>query len=64
MGLILELDDELSDKITSLAESLAVDPRQLAEAACRDLVSKPSDDFQRAVTYVLKKNQELYERLS
>lgn len=64
MGLVVELDEELSERITTLAESLSVDPRQLVVAACRDLASKPQDDFQRAAAYVLKKNKDLYERLA
>jgi len=43
---------------------LKVDANELAKAAINDLVSRPADDFERAVRYVLDKNRELYRRLA
>ena len=64
MNITLELTDEQAQRLGQLAESLGVDPSELARAACVDLVSQPADDFQKAAKHVLEKNQELYRRLA
>lgn len=64
MAIALQLDDEQSDRLQELARQLQVDPRDLAKAAVNDLLSRPSDDFDRAARFVLEKNRELYRRLS
>jgi predicted transcriptional regulator len=64
MAISLELDEEQSRRIEELARDLNVDPKELAKAAINDLVSRPADDFERAVRYVLEKNRELYRRLA
>ena len=64
MTISLQLDDEQSRRLLEVARELKVDPSELAKAAINDLVSRPSDDFDRAARYVLEKNCELYRRLS
>ncbi|MCL4202258.1 MAG: hypothetical protein KJ000_07170 [Pirellulaceae bacterium] len=64
MPITLELDDEQSQRLERVARELQVDANELARAAINDLVSRPADDFERAVTYVLEKNRELYRRLA
>ncbi len=64
MSIPLQLDDEQSRRLLEVARELHVDPSELAKAAINDLVSRPSDDFDRAATHVLEKNRELYRRLS
>tara|TARA_R110002020_G_scaffold81934_4_gene203074 strand:+ start:754 stop:969 length:216 start_codon:yes stop_codon:yes gene_type:complete len=64
MNLSLELTNEQSIRLNELAGELGVDPLDLARAAINDLLTKPDDDFDRAAQYVLKKNSELYRRLS
>ena len=44
--------------------SMGIDARELAKTAVTDLLSCPATDFDRAATFVLEKNQELYRRLS
>lgn len=64
MSISLTLDDEQSAHLEALARDLGVDARELAKAAVNDLLTRPADDFDRAATFVLEKNRELYRRLS
>ena len=64
MRITIDLTDQQAEQLQKVAEALGVDPGELARAACTDLLSQPSDEFQEAAQYVLKKNRELYERLS
>lgn len=64
MPILLELDEEQSQRLERVARELEVDANELAKAAINDLVSRPADDFDRAVRYVLDKNGELYRRLA
>ena len=64
MAIVLQLDEEQSQRLERMARELNVDANELAKAAINELVSRPSDDFNRAVKYVLDKNRELYRRLA
>ena len=64
MPISLNLTEDQSVRLTQLAQSLSVDPRELAQAAVSSLLTRPADDFDRAASHVLQKNKELYERLS
>ncbi len=64
MAISLQLDEVQSQRLQELACELKVDADELAKAAINDLVSRPADDFDRAVGYVLEKNRELYRRLA
>ena len=64
MSISLQLNDEQSRRLLEVARQLNVDPGELAKAAIDDLVTRPSDDFDREARHVLEKNQELYRRLS
>ena len=63
MSISFQLDDEQSRRLEEVARELKVNPAELAKAAINDLVSRSADDFDRAATYVLAKNRELYGRL-
>lgn len=64
MSISLQLDDEQWQRLEELARELRVDPRDLAKAAVNDLLSRRSEEFDRAARFVLEKNRELYRRLS
>jgi hypothetical protein len=64
MTILVELDEGQSQRLRELALTLKVDAKELARAAINDLVSRPAEDFDRAVQYVLEKNRELYRRLA
>ena len=63
MKVAIELPDTQADKLRSEASRLGVKPEELATAAVVDLLNR-NDDFQEAADYVLRKNKELYQRLS
>ena len=64
MDITVSLSEEQSKRLAQLAKSLAVDLNELVSAAVSNLLSRPDDDFERAASCVLSKNQELYDRLS
>lgn len=64
MDITVTLTDQQADRLSRLAESLGMDPTDLARAACVDLISLPADDFRDAARHVLEKNRELYGRLA
>lgn len=64
MSMVVQLGDEQSRQLQEIARELKVDPAELARAAINDLVSRRTDDFERAAQFVLEKNRELYRRLS
>lgn len=64
MSISLQLDDEQLRRLLQFARELNVDPAELAKAAVNDLVSRPTEEFERAARHVLEKNRELYRRLS
>jgi hypothetical protein len=63
MSISLQLDDEQSERLEERARELGVDARELAKAAVNDLLTRPAEDFNRAASFVLEKNKELYRRL-
>ena len=64
MNITVPLTDEQAERLNRFAESLGVDPAELARAACVDLLSQPARDFRDAAAHVLDKNRELYRRLA
>ena len=64
MKITVELTDEQTERLNEVAQRLEVPPEQLAKAAFLDLLANPDVEFQTAAEFVLRKNRELYERLS
>ena len=64
MALAIELNEEQSRALAEVAGLLNVSQEVLASAAVRDLLSRPSADFEAAASNVLAKNEELYRRLA
>ncbi len=64
MTISIELNEDQADRFQEAARRLGVKPDELARAAIADLLGRPSDDFQQAAEHVLRKNDELYRRLS
>lgn len=62
MKVAIEIPDAEAEKLRAEAERLGVRPEELAGAAVVDLLNR-GEDFRRAAEYVLKKNEELYQRL-
>lgn len=64
MALAINLNEEQSRALAEVAVRLNVAQQDLAAAAVRDLLSRPSADFEVAASQVLVKNKELYRRLA
>ena len=64
MKLAVELSEAETRRLQEAAERLGVDPTELARAAISDLLSTPDDEFRAAADHVLRKNEDLYRRLS
>ncbi len=64
MALAIDLNEEQSRALADVAVRLNVPQEVLAAAAVRDLLSRPSSDFEDAASQVLAKNEELYRRLA
>ncbi len=50
-------------RLAEIARRLNVPAESLAEAAVRELVAQPKEDFDRVASRILEKNRELYQRL-
>jgi hypothetical protein len=64
MKLTIDLSPAQAARLRREAERLGLAPEDFARAAIADLLSAPDEDFKAAADRVLRKNQELYRRLS
>ena len=64
MKVTIDLSPAQAERLRREAERLGLKPEDLARAALADLLASPEDDFQAAANRVLRKNEELYRRLS
>ena len=62
--LTITLSKESLTQLREKAERLHIAPEDLIRISLEELLSRPDEDFQRAVEYVLTKNAELYRRLA
>jgi antitoxin FitA len=60
----IALSDEQAVRLDELAREAGVAPEELVQASLGEMLSRPKEDFTRAAQYVLRKNAELYRRLS
>jgi predicted transcriptional regulator len=60
----VSLSDDRLQKLKEIAERFSVAPEELVRVSIEELLTRPEEDFQRALEYVLKKNVELYRRLA
>lgn len=51
-------------KLKEIAGRFSVTPEELVRISIEEIITRPEAAFQRAVSYVLKKNVELYRRLA
>lgn len=59
----IELSEAQARQLAEIARRLNVPAESLAEAAVRELVAQPKEDFDRVASRILEKNRELYQRL-
>ena len=60
----IELPEEHVRRLRDLAHKLGTTPEDVLCAGVQEWLTSPATDFARAASYVLKKNAELYRRLS
>lgn len=60
----IELPNERIQKLQQLALKLGVTMEDLVRASVEDMLIQPEEQFRNAAQYVMKKNKELYKRLS
>lgn len=60
----ISMDDHKLNLLENTAKKFGLSVNDLVEATFEDLISKPDDDFQNAMNFILKKNHDLYKKLS
>ncbi len=58
------LSEDRFQKLQALAEQFNIPMEQLLRISFEELALRPQEDFQKALTYVLKTYKELYKRLA
>ena len=64
MRISVDLSQNEAERLETTTERLGIRPEELARVALTDLLSHPEEDFERITEHVLRKNRELYRRLS
>ena len=64
MRITIDISEERATTLRETARQIGVTPEELASAALSDALDHSKEDFLKAAEYVLKKNEELYRRLS
>ncbi len=60
----ISLPDERLQRLKEIAARFSVAPEELVRVSIEELLTRPEEDFRRALEYVLSKNAELYRRLA
>ena len=63
-SITVTLPDDRLQKLKEMANRFQVAPEELVRASVEDMLTRPEEEFQRVLDYVLKKNAELYQRLA
>ncbi len=62
--LTIDLREDQVQKLEQLAERYQVAPEELVRLSVDELLSRPQDDFDQMLAYVLRKNADLYHQLA
>ena len=60
----VSIPDENFIRLRDTAKQFGISPEVLVKASLDDFLSRPDEDFENALRYVLNKNKELYRKLS
>lgn len=63
-AITITLSDDHLARLQEMAARFHVSPEELVRVGVEELLARPDEAFQRAVTEVLKKNAKLYQRLA
>jgi antitoxin FitA len=62
--LTISLPEDRLQQLQERAARLHIAPEELVRASIEELLTRPDEEFQRALTYVLNGNAELYRQLA
>jgi predicted transcriptional regulator len=62
--LTISLPEDRLQQLQERAAQLRVSPEELVRASIEELLTRPAEEFQHALAFVLNKNAELYRRLA
>jgi hypothetical protein len=62
--LVISLPEDRLRKLEDIARRFGIAPEELVRASIEELLTRPEEDFRRALDFVLNKNAELYRRLA
>ncbi|MEK7440147.1 MAG: DNA-binding protein [Chloroflexota bacterium] len=60
----ITLPDDRLQKLKELSSFFRISTEDLIRVSIEDLITRPDEEFERIVEYVLEKNAELYKRLA
>jgi len=60
----IKLPDERFSQLQGKASQLGVSPEDLVLISIEELLTRPDEEFEKTVDYVLQKNTPLYQRLA
>jgi hypothetical protein len=60
----ISLTDDRLQKLKERVVQYQVTPEDLVRASIEGLLTRPEDDFEQALNYVINKNKDLYQRLA
>jgi antitoxin FitA len=60
----ITLSEDRLAQLKKMASAYGISPEELVRAGIDQLVEGPAAEFKKAADYVLKKNEELYQRLA
>ncbi len=63
-ALTISLSNDGLAKLREMADRHGITPEELTRVSIEELLTRPEEEFQRAVDLVLEKNAELYRRLA
>ena len=63
-NITITIPDDRLLKLKEIAARFQLTPEELVRVSLEELLARPEEAFQRAASYVLKKNAELYRRLA
>ena len=63
-NITIAIPDDRLVKLQEIAARFQITPEELVRVSLEELLTRPEDTFQHAVSYVLQKNAELYRRLA
>ena len=60
----ISLPDDRLRALEKLSDRLKISPEELVRMSIEEILTRPEEEYQRAVKYILAKNSDLYNRLA